>query len=103
MSEVNELRFWLQEESSVYKFGLNENICNSKQKWNHNECQHECKELRSWISSKDDYMWNTSMWNFECIKVCKIDEYLDIQDWSCKKRLFAKLVAAIEDEILTTT
>ena len=37
-------------------------------------------------------------WN----KVCKIDEYLDIKDCSCKKRLFGKFVIACENEMLNT-
>ena len=27
---------------------LNESVCNSKQKWNHDECWCECKELDDW-------------------------------------------------------
>ena len=38
-----------------------------------------------------------------CDKAFKIDEYLDIINCSCKKRLFGKLVLACEDEILNTT
>ena len=34
------------------KCGLNENVCNSKQKWNHDECWCERKELDDCISCK---------------------------------------------------
>ena len=34
----------VQYELCEYKFRLNENVCNSKQKWNHNKCQCYCKE-----------------------------------------------------------
>ena len=40
------------------------------------------------------------MCDCECNKVCKIDEYLDIKNCSCKKCLFDKLVLAREHEIL---
>ena len=31
-------------------------VCNSKQKWKHNVCQCECKELGDWDSCKNYYM-----------------------------------------------
>ena len=45
MSDVNGTRFLVQHESYECKYELNESVCNSKQKWNHYECQCECKEL----------------------------------------------------------
>ena len=45
MSSVNETRFLVQHESCEWKCRLNESLCKSKQKWNHDECQCECKEL----------------------------------------------------------
>ena len=38
-------------------------------------------------------------WN----KACKIDEYLDIKNCSCVKRLIGKFVLECEDEILNAT
>ena len=32
------------------------------------------------------------MCDCECNKVCKIDKYLDIKNYSCEKRLIDKLV-----------
>ena len=43
------------------KCELNEIVCNSKQKWNYNECRCECKELNDWGSCEDDYTWNPSI------------------------------------------
>ena len=57
---VNETRFLGQHESRECKCRLNKSECNSKQKWNHNECRCECKELDDWGSCKNDYMWNPS-------------------------------------------
>ena len=47
-------------------------------------------------------MWNLSAGDCECDKAWKIDKYLDIKDFSCKKSLFGKLVLACEHEILNT-
>ena len=60
-------------------------MCNAKQKWSHDKCQCECKELVNWSSCKNDYMMNLSTCNCECDKACKIGEYLDIKNCSCKK------------------
>ena len=43
MSGVNETRFLVQYESCECNGGINESVCNSKQKWNHNDCRRECK------------------------------------------------------------
>ena len=37
---------------------LNETLCNSNQKWNHNKCWCACKELCDWGFCKNDYMQN---------------------------------------------
>ena len=39
----------------------------------------------------------------KCNKTCKIDDYLDIKNCSCKKFLIGKLVLERADEILETT
>ena len=41
----NETRFLVQHKSCEFKRTLNESVCNSQQKWNHDECSCECKEL----------------------------------------------------------
>ena len=43
------------------------------------------------------------MCDCECNKVCKIDKYLDIKNYSCEKRLIDKLVLKHKDEILNAT
>ena len=68
ISGVNKVRFLVKHESRECKYGLNENVCNSKRKWNHNECRYECKELDDWDSCKDDYIWNPSTSDCECNK-----------------------------------
>ena len=58
----------------------------------------KCRKLDYWSSSKDNYMCDSGS-----NKACKIDEYLDIKNCSCKQRLFGKLALACEDEILNIT
>ena len=126
MLGVNQIRFLVQQESCQCKYRLNKNACNSKQKWNHDECwcerskndcnskkkkkkrNHdecwcECKELDDWSSCKDDYLRNSSACDSECNKAWKICAYLDIKNFSCKERLFGKLVLPCGDEILNLT
>ena len=94
-------RFLVQHESR--KCGLNKSACNSNQKWSHNECRCECKERDDWSSCKDDYILNPSVCDCECNKTCKIGEYLDIENCSCKKRLIGKLELECEGKILDKT
>ena len=58
MSGVNETRFLVQHDSCECKCGLNESVCSSKKKWNHNECRCECTELDDWGFCEKGYMWN---------------------------------------------
>ena len=46
MLNVNETRFFAQHQSYECKCRLNESVCNSKQKWNHDEWQCERKEVK---------------------------------------------------------
>ena len=94
MSEVNEMRFLVQHESCECKCRLNENVCNSKQKWNRDECGCECKELDDESFCKKCYMWNPSTCYCEYDKACKLGEYLAIKNRACRKRLFGKSVLA---------
>ena len=43
MSKVNQTRLLVSEECSECKYGLNETVCNSKQKCNHGECSISAK------------------------------------------------------------
>ena len=56
ISRVNEKRFLVQHEFCESKCRLNESVCNSKQKWNYDECWCECKELDDWGSCKKGYL-----------------------------------------------
>ena len=49
-----------------------------------------------------DYMWNPNTSVYECIKACKVDEYLNIKNCLYKKHLFGKLALACEEKLNTT-
>ena len=89
MSEVNETRFLLQHESCECKCETNENVSNLKQKWNRDKCWCDCKQLNNWSSCTKYYSWNPSTCDCEYDEACTISEYLDIKNFSCKKRLFS--------------
>ena len=55
------------------------------------------KKLDDWGSCKNDCMWNSSTYDCECNKACKIDEYLDIKNCSWEKDLIRKLVLECKD------
>ena len=69
---------------------LNDSVCNPKQKWNHGDCWCEYIEKDDCIACKDNYMLNSSKCDCECNKAYKIDEYLNIKNCSCEKRLYGK-------------
>ena len=93
VTEVNETKFLVQKECKCEcKCRLNESAHNSKQKWNHDKCK--CKQLDNCDSCKKDHMWNPITCDCECNKTCKIDKYLDIENYSCEKRLFDKFEIA---------
>ena len=68
MARVNEARLLVQHKSYVCKCRLNKSVCNSKQKWNHDEYRCECKKFNDWSSFKDNYMWNPCTCDCECNK-----------------------------------
>ena len=61
------------------------------------------QRIRRLGSCKNHYMWNPSKCGSEFNKACKIDEYLDIKNCSCKRHLNDKLVWGCKDETLNTT
>lgn len=53
---VNKARFSLEYEQCKFKCGSNESVCNSKEKWNNDECQCGCKELNNYSLCKFGYI-----------------------------------------------
>ena len=72
MSRVKETRFLVPHQSCESKCGLNKSVCDSKQKWNHDEFWFECKELDDWGSFKKDYIWNPSKCDCDAIRYVQL-------------------------------
>ena len=60
MSRVNEARILVKSELYECKYRWHGNLCNIKQKWNHDKCWCECKNLVDSSSFKKCYVWNPS-------------------------------------------
>ena len=61
-------------------------------KWNDDKCRCECKELIDKGVSDKGYAWNPSNCECECDNSCDVGEYLDYENYKCRKRLVGKLV-----------
>ena len=71
---------------------LDEIICNSKQRWNEDQCRCECKELIYKSVCEKGFIFNSSNCECECDKYCYISEYLDYSKCKCRKKLVDKLI-----------
>ena len=98
MSRTNETRYveWHETCQCECKFG--ENLCNNKQRWNKNKRRCECKQLIDKGMCNKGFIWNPSNCEWECNKACDIGEYLDYENYKCRKNLADKLV----DECIET-
>ena len=71
------------------KFGAN--ICNNKKRWNKDKCRSECKFIDKGLCGKG-FIWNSSNCECECDKACDVGEYLDYENFKCRKKLVNTLV-----------
>ena len=92
MSRTNETRFIKWHEKIKCECRLDAIICNNKQQWNKNKCRFEFKELiDKWICGKR-FIWNPSNCECKCDKKCDFSEYLDYENFKCRKNLVDKLI-----------
>ena len=92
ISRNNETRHIKWHETCKCKCRLDANVCNNKQRWNDDKCRCECKELIDKGVCNKGYAWNPSNCECECDKSCDAGEYLDYENYKCRKRLEDKLV-----------
>ena len=78
---------------------LDASVCNNKQRWNDDKCRCECKELIDKGICDERSTWNPSNCECECDKSCDIGEYLDYENYKCRKKLVDKLVAKCTENI----
>ena len=83
MSRTNETRFieWLETCNCECKFGA---VCS--------KCRYECKGLIDKGVYNKGFIWNISNCECECGKACGVGEYLDHENFKCRKKLVDKLV-----------
>ena len=74
------------------KCRLDVSVCNNKQHWKEDKCRCECKELIDEGVCDKGFVWNPSNCECKCDKSSDIDEYLDYENFKCRKKLVDKLV-----------
>ena len=67
------------------------NICNNKKRWNKDKCRCECKLIDKGLCGKG-FIWNSSNCGCEGDKACDVGEYLDYENFKCRKKLVNTLV-----------
>ena len=92
MLRTNEARFIDCHETCKCQCKFGENVCNNKQRWNKNKYRCERKELIDKRVCNKRFAWNRSNCECECDKACDIGEYLDYENYKCRKKLVDKLV-----------
>ena len=91
MSRTNKTRHINWYETCKCKCRPDASVCNNKQRWNEDTCRCECKELIDKGACDKRFIWNPSNYECECNKLCDIDEYLNYENFKCRKRLVDKL------------
>ena len=85
-------------ETCKCEYRLNASVCNNKQRWNDDKwC--ECKELIDKGVCDKGYIWNPSNCECEYKKSCDLGEYLEYQNFKCRKKLVDKLVKECTENI----
>ena len=74
---TNEKRHINWHETCKCKCRLDENFCNSKQRWNNDKWICECKILIDNWRCDQGFIWNPSNCECKCNKLCNFGEYLD--------------------------
>ena len=67
--------------------------------WNDDNCQYECKELINKGVCERGYACNPNNCECECDKLCDVGEYLDYENFKCRKRLVDRLVEECNENI----
>ena len=90
MSRTKETRFIKWHEKCNCKCRLDTIICNNKQRWNKNKCRCEWKELIDKGICDKIFIWNPR--NCKCNKNCDFSEYLECENFKCRKKLVDILI-----------
>ena len=92
MSRTNETRHIKWHETCKCICRLDAIVCNNKQRWNKDKCRCECKELIDKGVCDKEFIWNPSNCECEWDKACDVGEYLDYENFKCRKKLGDKVI-----------
>ena len=79
-------------ETCKYECRLDASVCNNKQRFIEDICKCEYKELIDKGVCNKEFIWNPSNCECECDKSCDIGDYLDYENYKCRKKLVDELV-----------
>ena len=72
------------------KCRLDASVCNNKHRWNKDKSKEICDK---------GFIWNPSICDCECDKLCGVGEYLDYENCNCRKNLVDELVEECGENI----
>ena len=99
MSRANETRHIEWHEMCKCKCILDASVWNNKQRWNDDKCRCKCKKLIDKGVCDRGSIWNPVNCECECDKSCDVGEYLEYENWKCRKKLVDKLVEEYTENI----
>ena len=101
MSRTNETRHIKWHKKCKCKCRLDASVCSNRQRWNDDKCRCELKEsIDKGVCDKGS-IWNPSNCECEFDKSCDVGEYLDYENWRCRKILVEECTEnAGEEKIL---
>ena len=99
ISRTNETRHVEWHETCKCKCRLNGSVCNNKQHWNDDKFRCECKELINKSLCDEGFICSPSNCECECDKSCDTGEYLDYENYKCRKKLVDKLVEECTESV----
>ena len=99
MSRTNETRHIEWHETCKCKCRLDASVSNNKQCSNEDKYKCECKELIDKDMCDKGFIWNPSNCKCECAKGCNVGEYIDYENYKCRKKLIDKLVEECTENI----
>ena len=91
MSRTNETKHIEWHKTCKCKCRLDTSVYNNKQFWNKDKFRSECKELIDKGECDEGFIWNRSNCDFKCDKTCDTGEYIDYENWKCRRKLIDKL------------
>ena len=99
MSRTNQARHIEWHETCKCECRLDVSVCNNKQRWSNDKCRFECKGLidkRIWDKG---FIWNPSIFECECYKLCDTGQCLGYENRKYRKKLIDRFVEEFSENI----